>query len=138
MSKYLFFLFLLASWTGAAQQIATVPDSPSVRIFADSRIALLTGKPDTKPYSGKARGFRIQIYSGYDRNKANNLKVTFMQQHPGIRAYLVYNKPHFRVRIGDFPSRGAAGELYRQLSATYTCMIVPDIINIVPTNTTGN
>jgi hypothetical protein len=137
MRKYLLLLFVACPFIVKAQ-ITPAEDTPSVRIFADSRIDLLTGKPEAKPYSGKARGFRVQIYNGYDRNKANNLKVTFMQKHSGMRAYLIYNKPHFRVRVGDFPSRAAAAELYRQLSGTYTCMIVPDIINIAPPKNNGN
>jgi len=127
-------LFLFASGTLNAQDTnEQLPDRNTVTIHEDARIALIVTHP-APTYTGKARGFRIQIYNGQDRNKANQIKLDFMQHHPGVRAYLVYNKPHFRVRVGNFTSRAEASALYHELASKYTCMIVPEIIYIAPPN----
>lgn len=83
------------------------------------------------PY--RAKGVRIQIYSGPDRGKANQVKMSFMKNFPGIRAYLMYAAPNFRVRVGDFKSRSDAMALYHQLLDNYKAvMIVPDMVTITP------
>src|SRR5690606_26325158 len=85
----------------------------------------------TVPY--RAKGVRIQIYSGPDRDKANQIKMSFMKNYPGIRAYLMYVAPNFRVRVGDFKSRSDAMELYNQLVNNFkSVMIVPDMVTITP------
>lgn len=80
-------------------------------------------------YSGK--GFRVQIYNGPDRNKAIEVKTAFMRSYPGIRTYLTYVSPHFRVKVGDYKNRNEALGMLREASSIYTpCMIVPDLITI--------
>ncbi|MFA6152882.1 MAG: SPOR domain-containing protein [Chitinophagaceae bacterium] len=117
----------------------------SVKLFADSRLsALTTFQEITKPVyanagssknvSGSihsAKGYRILIYSGIDRAKANSTKADFMRRHPGTRIYMTYALPQYRIKVGDYISRGEANEFYRQLSGIYSpCMVVPDIVEI--------
>jgi hypothetical protein len=140
--KYLFFLFLLLSgfFTNAQQQgnasdsgasnLMASNTTNTVKINADSRLALVVNKPAPRAFVGRVKGFRVQIYNGNDRKIANSAKLNFMRSNPGIRSYLVYNNPQFRIRVGDFKSRKEALQLQRALSATYSpCMVVPDIIN---------
>jgi len=141
MKKYLLLLLLIcitklpAPAQGFSTNIAE-EDSP-ITIHADPRLAIVVKKNENtasslkRPY--KARGYRIQIYNGNDRAKASQAKVKFMKLFPGIRSYLVYNAPNFRVRIGDFRSRKEAQESYEQLAAHFNpCMIVPDLVTISP------
>ena len=104
----------------------------AVVVYEDSRIELLTKKPAPRRYSGKANGFRIQIYNGNDRNEANKIKMSFLRSFPETRAYLTYHNPQFRVRIGDFRNRREASEFLRLLSGKYISMIVPEIIYVSP------
>lgn len=127
--KYFFLLlFFVASLSLRAQE----QDTGYVNIHADPKLALVVKKPATsRPFIGRVRGFRVQIYNGSDRKKASQAKVDFMRQFPGIRSYLVYANPQFRVRVGDFTSRKGATELYNKLSGTFNpCMIVPDVVNL--------
>jgi hypothetical protein len=79
--------------------------------------------------SGK--GFRVQIYNGPDRGKAMDIKAEFMRNNPGVRTYLTYISPCFRVKIGDYRNRSDAAGMLREAKSTYTAfMIVPDIIII--------
>lgn len=119
---------LLTSLSLRAQE----QDTGYVNIHADVRLALVVKKPvSNKIFIGKVRGFRVQIYNGNDRKKASQAKVDFMRQFPGVRSYLVYNNPQFRVRVGDFTSRKGAMDLYNKVSGTFNpCMIVPDLVNV--------
>ena len=76
-------------------------------------------------YSGN--GFRVQIYNGTDRSDALRIKAEFMRNYPGVRTYLTYTSPHYRVKVGDFRHRDDAMGMFREASGTYSpCMIVPD------------
>ena len=47
-------------------------------------------------------GYRIQIYFGSDRTKANEIKTDFLHVFPNISTYLVYQQPNFKIRVGDY------------------------------------
>lgn len=108
-------------------------DSIGVVLHADPRLALLIKNHRNVQvgyiYSGK--GYRVQIYTGNDRVKANEVKVDFIRRYPGIRTYLTYVQPQFRVKVGDFKTRGEAEKLFNETNSIYgACMIVPDIVVI--------
>lgn len=106
-----------------------------VSIHTDERLNTVV---NTKPapsnktgFVGRAKGFRVQIYNGNDRKKAAQVKLDFMKANPGIRSYITYHNPQFRVRVGDFKTRQEANDLYKKVTAKFNpCMIVPDIVNI--------
>jgi hypothetical protein len=136
----LLFLLLMQSTGVSAQATDSVPVASGIAIFADPRLeqVLAAFKPKsvggTAPNRGvirSGRGFRIQIYNGNDRNRANEVKLDFLRKYPGMRAYMTYIQPQYRVKVGDFRSRAEAHALYRELSNIYTpVIIVPDIIVI--------
>lgn len=144
--KYCYFLFLIlvlfsAKPAMAQQQPSAADDTVGVILHADPRLAMLVyNKPDHHPtvvngqragsiYS--ARGFRVQIYSGNDRKVATQRKVDFIRRFPGVRSYMTYVAPTFRVKVGDYKDRKAAQAMYQQVSKLYTpCMIVNDIIEV--------
>ncbi len=129
MKHILFFLLLGAALPAVAQDA----DSGYVHIHADPRLAAVVNKPAAvnRAFIGKIRGFRVQIYNGNDRKKASQIKLDFMRAFPGVRSYLVYNNPQFRVRVGDFRSRKDALELYNKLSSRFDpSMVVPDVVNV--------
>jgi len=76
-------------------------------------------------------GFRIQIYFGNDRLKAQELRTEFIKQFPEAPAYLIYQQPNFKVRIGDFRTRLEAAGFLKQLNALYSnAFIVPDEVKL--------
>lgn len=67
-------------------------------------------------------GFRVQLFSGSGteaRTKANVMRAEFMALYPDIPAYLVYQAPNFKVRVGDFRTELEAIKLQRQLAYQY-------------------
>jgi SPOR domain len=87
------------------------------------------GKSKGGPYNGD--GFRVQIYNGTDRGKAQMVRDEFDKHYPGVHSYLSYLAPHYRVKVGDYKKRQDAMGMYREASSSYTpCMIVPDKVVI--------
>lgn len=132
---YLFLLGLLllpdTLWAQSNQ------DSSGVIVHTDPRLSILFANKPEHGYQGmrgsihSARGYRIQIYNGRDRSLAQQIRVEFIRQYPGVVAYLSYIVPIYRLKVGNFKSREEAERLYRELAARYSpCMIVPDIVVI--------
>lgn len=67
-------------------------------------------------------GYRVQLFSGSGtdaRQEANDLRAEFMGIHPDVPAYLIYQVPNFKVRVGDFRTELEAIRLQRELSYQY-------------------
>lgn len=76
-------------------------------------------------------GYRIQIYFGDQRQQAMDLKSTFQNTYPGTSAYVLYQQPHFKVRVGDFKTRlEATGFLSRMKGEFSQAFIVPDEVKL--------
>src|SRR5687768_15335567 len=59
-------------------------------------------KPKTMP------GFRVQLGSSSNRSEILELKTQFLRRHPEVRAYVTYQQPYFKLRVGDFEQRSEA------------------------------
>jgi hypothetical protein len=54
-----------------------------------------------------------------------------LQLYPEADAYLIYQQPNFRVRVGDFRNRMEAHALYKKMLEEFPeVIIVPDKINL--------
>ena len=117
---------------------STASDELDVVLHADPRLDAISKKhkemgSGSAGYSGP--GYRVQIYSGNDRNKAEKIRTEFMHSFPSVRTYLFYVQPQFRVKVGDFRTRGDAQKMYDQAHGICSpCMIVPDYVSILATN----
>lgn len=112
--KRIFFLFLFVL-------------SASCIIFSQS---LGTGKVKIKEEPGIREainrskrnygGYRIQVFSGGpgDRRKAEGIRG-HVENTFGVNAYVIYDDPNFRVRVGDFIEKIEAASLKYQLSKMY-------------------
>ncbi len=125
----------------------------SISVHTDPRLAVLIKKshketlsgntnPTAKQTTGKNkqlqefakqpsnRGFRVQIYNGPDRNKATLVKADFIKNFPGIKAYISFVTPNYKVKVGNYRFRAEAEGMYREAKGMYSpCMIVPDKIS---------
>lgn len=72
-------------------------------------------------------GFRVQLASNSNRTIVMDLKSKFMQQFPEINAYVVYQQPQLKLRVGDFTSRAEATKFMEEIKGSFsTAFIVPD------------
>ena len=76
-------------------------------------------------------GYRIQIYFGQNRTKANEVKTDFLQLFPKTGAYLVYQQPNFKIRVGDFSTRLEALKFLKEIQSLYAAaFIVKDEVKL--------
>ncbi len=77
------------------------------------------------------QGYRIQIFSHSDRKGAIEARTKFLQLFPDVEAYLIYQQPNFRVRVGDYRNKLEAHAMYKKmLSEFQQVIIVPDKIKL--------
>jgi len=81
-----------------------------------------------KPYS---QGYRIQLYFGSQRDKAYEFRTEFIKLYPQTAAYVLYQQPNFKLRVGDFRTRLDAQKRLKELQTYYpSAFIVKDDIKI--------
>jgi hypothetical protein len=80
--------------------------------------------------NGQLKGYRLQVLSTRSRDEAFKLKADLMQQFPAQKAYIIYQSPYFKVRIGNFDEMKDAENFKFQLDKTYTggSYIIEDFI----------
>ena len=79
-------------------------------------------------------GFRVQIasFSGINsKTNAFNLRDKFSLDFPETQAYIVYDEPNFKVKVGDFRTRLEAYVFLQHIRADFPGTIIRD--NILPT-----
>ncbi len=104
----------------------------SIALFALSFSASAQGKFNLKGESGVETivakhiyfnenvkgfpGYRIQIFfesGNYSKNRAFGEKAKFLARYPDVAAYVVYQEPYYKVRVGNFRNKLEA-EAFRQ------------------------
>lgn len=76
-------------------------------------------------------GYRIQLYFGSERSKATEIKTDFSNNFSNTPAYLIYQQPNFKIRVGDFKTRMEAFAFLESIKEFYTTsFIVPDDIKL--------
>ena len=127
MSNIIFIFFTLLSFTIFSQ-------TGNVKIIKDDRIESLIRQksviipPATLP---QINGYRIQLI--FDSNKQivddARSKVVAYNQH--LDTYILYNAPHFVLKVGDFRSKQEAEKVKSSLVRDFpTCFVVKEMVNL--------
>lgn len=135
------FLLLFLSLHAAAQT-----DSGTVTVHKDPRLALLVKKQaqineeTTRGSRRSMQGFRIQIMNTTDRNAALEAKTKAYQLYPELKAYLLYQSPYYRIKVGNFKTRQEANDYMKSLLRDFNnnVFIVRDVIEIKLDTDSGN
>lgn len=78
-------------------------------------------------------GYRVQIYFGSNRPKASETKLDFTSKYPDNPAYLTYQQPNYKVRVGDFRNRFEALQFMKKVQNDYpAAFVVPDEVKLPP------
>ena len=80
-------------------------------------------------------GYRVQIasFSGTNsKTSAFNLREQFTAYYPMVQAYIVFDEPNFKVKVGDFRTRLEAYAFLQQIKEAYKGYIIKDNINPEP------
>jgi hypothetical protein len=77
------------------------------------------------------QGFRVQIYNGTDRAVAMKIKSEFTKAFPGMRSYLNYSIPNFKIKAGDFETKKEATNFLNRIKTIVPgAFIVPDVVTV--------
>ena len=84
--------------------------------------------------NGQYKGFRIQVLNTRSREEAFKLKSDIMQMFPSQKAYVLYQSPYFKVRVGNFPEKDEAAAFRSKLLKKYrqNVYVVEDVIDYIP------
>ena len=117
--RHLFFIAVfLLSVNGLYSQ--TSADSLQAGVDADPRVKVLVAKHITVNSKGKEKGYRVQIYFGADKAKANDVKAKFLAAYADeAHAYEIYDAPNFKIHVGDFRTRIEAYRFLRKIRGEF-------------------
>ncbi len=124
MKFTIFAILLFFSVSGSAQDSSwkKTIDSNSIRVHRDPRLDLLMKKQaqineETSREGRKtAKGFRLMIINTNNRDEAIAAKSKIYTFFPELKAYLFYQSPYFRLKVGNFIERKDAESYQKKLN----------------------
>src|SRR5450432_3559466 len=127
-------LFSVIALAVAAQTDST----SSIVIHKDPRVDMLVKKQaqinevTTRDARSNIAGYRLQVINTSDRSSAISAKTKVYQLHPELKAYLLYQAPYFRLRVGNFKDKDEAEDYRASLSKEFpnSVFLVRDTIEI--------
>ncbi len=132
MRKYLIALVVLMSSISAMAQEFYVEEP--VKIYQDERVDTLLALQKkinefnllNEEHDG-VDGFRIHLYfeSGNDsKDKTMYVRDGFLRRYRDVGAYVIYESPYYRLRVGDFRSKIEAERYLQQIIRRYPAAYV--------------
>lgn len=105
-----------------------------VKVYQDESITHVLGRPMGPPRTVyttsdgsvqyyKTRGYKIQAFSGNNqrtsRDEANRKQSQINQLYPDQETVVLFESPFWRLRVGNFQTRGEAEEVMQDLRASF-------------------
>lgn len=128
-------LFSIISVTAYSQQ-----PSGSLVIHFDQGVESAISEYISEATEEKPKGFRVQLCSESGNNAktvANSIKSQFLSKYRDVPAYMIWESPNFKVRVGDFKTRLDATLFWKQIQDQFPqSYVVMDQINLwrIPEN----
>ena len=115
----------------AAGQIDTLNNA---LIVQDSRVdSLVKLHIEANEFDPAIEGWRIQIFFEAGNNSktmAIEAKSDFVNKYSSVPAYLIFQEPYYKVRIGDYRTKMEAEAFLKKISGSYpNAFVVKDEIN---------
>jgi len=129
--KKLFFLFTLFPFLLTAQTDTTLSENGDITSINEKGIDALVHKYENilKAKNG-VEGWRVQLMFKAKQEEIKQLKIDFIKLYPEIPAYLEYDDPYYRVRVGNCRTKLEAIKIKHQISKNFPgAYPVPEIIN---------
>lgn len=127
-------VFIMAIIAGvssvAAQNISTMRSMLEMRSANGSEITIVEDHSTQEAVmaveamgsKGSVLGYRVVLFydnAQFAQDRANEIMEQFKKEYPEINAYLVYEKPYFKVSVGDCLSAEEALMLRNKLIGSY-------------------
>ncbi len=110
---FLLLLFCIRAFTCQAQY----KDDSLAHELIKKHILLNTAK-QTVP------GYRIQLFFGGQREKAYEIRSEYLKEFPQTGAYVLYQQPNFKVRVGDCHTRLEAMKLLKEVQPFFNAAFI--------------
>lgn len=131
-------LLLAAVCWYSVSGMAQADSTSSIVIHKDPRVDQLIKKQmqineeSTRDVRRNIPGYRIQVINTNDRNAAISAKTKIYQLYPELKAYLIYQSPYFRLRVGNFRDKEEADDYLKALSKQFpgNVFLVKDIVEV--------
>jgi hypothetical protein len=79
----------------------------------------------------ETNGYRLQIMYSNDKAEVMAAKTKFYQLFPSVRAYVHYEQPYYKLRVGDFKTRLDVARALDQISLSYpSTFLVKDHVKV--------
>ena len=122
----------------ALSAVAQTDSTSSIVIHRDPRVDLLVKKQSqinevtTRDARRNVAGYRLQVINTSDRNAAISAKTKVYQLFPELKAYLLYQAPYFRLRVGNFTDKDEAEDYRKSLSKEFpnSVFLVRDTVEV--------
>ena len=102
--------------------------SGKVEITKDPKIDVLIARRLELSKNGQSasqiNGFRIQIYSGSERQVAYTEQSRFKSLYPQVFTYLNYIQPNYKVQVGDFRTRMDAEKFMNAIKQNFSSAFI--------------
>ena len=102
----------------------------AAKIQMDKKVGALLNRHIKLNKQTGLMGWRLQIFSDIDREKAQERRKNFLLDFPEIPAYLTHKEPYFKVTIGNFYTKLQAKKVKNEIKKKYNSYIVPSKIVI--------
>lgn len=131
MKKLLFLLVFFSSTSAYCQTWDTLAKG-SITVYQQSIITpLLSNYRVYNELNRAVQGYRVQIIASAVRKAVLDSKVAFSDIYPGVKTYIIYQQPYFKLRVGDFETRIEAIQFMNKISDIFPgAFIVQDDIKI--------
>ena len=129
--KKIFFLLIIFPLLLTAQTDTTLAKNGNITSVNEKGIDALVHKYETilKAKNG-VEGWRVQLIFKAKQEEIKQLKIDFIRLYPEIPAYLEYDAPYYRVRVGNCRTKLEAIKIKHQISKNFPgAYPVPEIIN---------
>lgn len=76
-------------------------------------------------------GYTVQVYTGINREQANEARATVYNTLPDSKPAILYDQPNFKVKVGKFYTRREAQKTFADLKRVFpAAIIIPERIPI--------
>lgn len=119
----LFFTFVFCQCAFAQEKgRVVVLKDPQIDSLISRRLEL--SRTENSGNTLSSAGFRVQIFSGLERQEAYAEQTRFKSIYPNITTYISYTQPNYRLRVGDFRTRLEAEKYMNELKKQYSSMFI--------------
>jgi hypothetical protein len=131
MNKFCIVLLVIV-FGFSARLFAQTPGNPE--LVQDEKVDELVKKHiKVNEVANTIPGFRINIFFQSGNNSkagAMQCKTNFNAKYPDVEAYVVYEEPNFKVKVGDFRTRMEARGFIQQIKTDFPdAFVIKDQIN---------